>query len=539
MQNQLMNLVTPSPQPWLLLPLFMPTNWIVFTCTKKKTSEFHLLLFCFLHPQPNFLLAICSNCRMIIDLLAVLGAVVPLYVAIGLGYISVRWWRVLNPEQCSGINSYVSNFAVPVLVLDILSANNPYTMNFKAIAADVLQKVVIFVPLILWKTMSKYGSFDWVITLFGLSTLSNTLLVGLPLVQSMYGDSSYSLLVQLVVIQSLIWMNVNLALYEYRAASILIAEKFSTNAKSIGSVRVESDVASFSDIEQLETDAEVGADGRLHVVVRSASSGISMGSFRSVESADELNLWAMSSFPRQFSSRRSGSSQSLGHLEGYYNRQRSNTSRVADSSFDVEATTEDSEPSHHHHHMETESNGSCMINQDKAKESPPGGVVARLIIITVWRKLIRNPNTYASVVGLIWSLIAFRFNFEMPALIKGSITIISKTGIGMAMFSLGLFIALQPKIISIKISTLVKCTAVRLILGPAVMAATSVAVGLHGVVFHTATVQAALPLSIVCFVFAKQYNVHPEIFSTTIIITTALFLPVTIICYLILKFVPW
>ncbi|XP_028799750.1 auxin efflux carrier component 2-like [Neltuma alba] len=476
---------------------------------------------------------------MVIDLLAVFGAVVPLYLAIGLGYISVRWWRVLNPEQCSGINSYVSNFAVPVLVLDILSANNPYTMNFKAIAADILQKVVIFVPLILWKFLSKNSSFDWVITIFGLSTLSNTLLVGLPLVQSMYGDSSYSLLVQLVVIQSLIWMNMLLALYEYRAARILIAEKFPTNAKSIGSVRVDPDVDSFSDLEQLETDAEVGSDGRLHVVVRSfsVSSGISVGSFHSVESADELNLWAMSSYPRQ-SSRRSGSGKSLGHhLERHFHKQRSHTSRVADSSFDIEAITEDSEPSHHTE--KTASNHSPVINQDGEQESPPAGIVAKLIIITVWRKLIRNPNTYASVVGLVWSLIAFRLNIEMPLIIKGSITIISKTGIGMAMFSLGLFMALQPKIISIKISMLLKCTAVRLLLGPLIMAATSVAVGLHGTVFHTATVQAALPLSIVCFVFAKQYNVHPEIFSTTIIITTALFLPVTIICYVILRFIPW
>jgi auxin efflux carrier family len=32
----------------------------------------------------------------------------------------------------------------------------------------------------------------------------------------------------------------------------------------------------------------------------------------------------------------------------------------------------------------------------------------RLIVTMVWRRLIRNPNTYASVVGLTWSLISFR-----------------------------------------------------------------------------------------------------------------------------------
>jgi auxin efflux carrier family len=39
---------------------------------------------------------------------------------------------------------------------------------------------------------------------------------------------------------------------------------------------------------------------------------------------------------------------------------------------------------------------------------PPAGVMLRLILTMVWRRLIRNPNTYASVVGLTWSLIEFR-----------------------------------------------------------------------------------------------------------------------------------
>lgn len=42
------------------------------------------------------------------------------------------------------------------------------------------------------------------------------------------------------------------------------------------------------------------------------------------------------------------------------------------------------------------------------KQMPPASVMTRLILIMVWRKLIRNPNTYSSIVGLVWSLIAFR-----------------------------------------------------------------------------------------------------------------------------------
>jgi auxin efflux carrier family protein len=96
---------------------------------------------------------------------------------------------------------------------------------------------------------------------------------------------------------------------------------------------------------------------------------------------------------------------------------------------------------------------------------PPASVMTRLILIMVWRKLIRNPNTYSSLIGVIWSLVSyrsvdqrfnshscisakiilfwsvncdvFRWGIEMPAIIARSISILSDAGLGMAMFSLG------------------------------------------------------------------------------------------------------
>ncbi|PKU62562.1 putative auxin efflux carrier component 2 [Dendrobium catenatum] len=44
-----------------------------------------------------------------------------------------------------------------------------------------------------------------------------------------------------------------------------------------------------------------------------------------------------------------------------------------------------------------------------AAAMPPTSVMTRLILIMVWRKLIRNPNTYSSLIGLIWSLISCRY----------------------------------------------------------------------------------------------------------------------------------
>lgn len=47
--------------------------------------------------------------------------------------------------------------------------------------------------------------------------------------------------------------------------------------------------------------------------------------------------------------------------------------------------------------------------ESKPTNMPPASVMTRLILIMVWRKLIRNPNTYSSLIGLTWSLISFKY----------------------------------------------------------------------------------------------------------------------------------
>jgi auxin efflux carrier family len=109
------------------------------------------------------------------DIYDVLAAIVPLYVAMILTYCFVRWWKIFTLDQCSGINCFVSVFAVPLLSFHFISSNDPYAMNYHFLAADSLQKVVILGALFLWNTFTKnQDSFDWTITLFSLSTLPIT-----------------------------------------------------------------------------------------------------------------------------------------------------------------------------------------------------------------------------------------------------------------------------------------------------------------------------------------------------------------------------
>ena len=219
------------------------------------------------------------------DIYDVLAAIVPLYVAMFLAYGSVRWWGIFTPDQCSGINRFVAVFAVPLLSFHFISTNDPYAMQYRFLAADSLQKLVILAALAVWhNVLSRYrrgagaASLDWTITLFSLSTLPNTLVMGIPLLRAMYGDFSGNLMVQIVVLQSVIWYTLMLFLFEYRGAKALISEQFPPDVgASIASFRVDSDVVSLNGRDALQADAEVGSDGRVHVVIRRSASASTTG----------------------------------------------------------------------------------------------------------------------------------------------------------------------------------------------------------------------------------------------------------------------
>ncbi|XP_019454799.1 PREDICTED: auxin efflux carrier component 2-like isoform X2 [Lupinus angustifolius] len=593
------------------------------------------------------------------DIYDVFAAIVPLYVAMMLAYGSVRWWKIFTPDQCSGINRFVAVFAVPLLSFHFISTNDPYAMNYHFIAADSLQKVVILSALFLWNTFTKRGSLDWTITLFSLSTLPNTLVMGIPLLKAMYGDFSGTLM-------------------------------FPETAGSITSFRVDSDVVSLNGREQLQTDADIGEDGKLHVVVKRSAASSMISSFNkshltsmtprasnltgveiySVQSSREptprassfnqTDFYAMfnsrapspkhgytnsfqsngfggdvyslqsskgatprtsnfeeetlkmhkkrggrsmsgelfnngggsvSSYPPpnpMFSGSTSGATKkkdsngnapnkelhmfvwsstaspvSEGNLRHAVNRAASTDFGNIDPSKPIPQETVASKAVHElienmspgrrgseERELEIEegtkfpTSGSpytCQKKVDmeegdanKKQNMPPASVMTRLILIMVWRKLIRNPNTYSSLLGLIWSLISYRWHIEMPTIVKGSISILSDAGLGMAMFSLGLFMALQPKIIACGKSVATFSMAVRFLTGPAVIAATSIGIGLRGVLLHVAIVQAALPQGIVPFVFAKEYNLHADILSTAVIFGMLVALPITILYYVLL-----
>ncbi|KAL3523332.1 hypothetical protein ACH5RR_016166 [Cinchona calisaya] len=353
------------------------------------------------------------------DIYKVVTAMMPLYVALVLGYGSVKWWHMFKPDHCNAINRFNCYFIIPFFTFEFVAHVNPYKMNYRFLSADVIAKSMVGIVLALWANCSKNGNFSWSITTFSLSSLNNSLVIGVPLLKAMYGELGFDLVVQSFVIQSLLWFIALLFLLEMRRARSQILDSQSVN----GDAHVSSSV-----------EIEMGRD----------SEGIT--------SAHVV-------------------SESLSFLP---------------------------------------------------------------VMKIVWVKLAKNPNSYACIIGLIWALLSNRWHFQMPEIIEGSILIMSKAGAGVAMFSMGLFMALQERFIACGVGLTLYGMVLRFVVGPATIAIGSVAMGLHGDVLRIAVIQAALPQSITSFVYAQEYGLHATELSTAVIFGTVASLPLLIGYYAIL-----
>lgn len=241
---------------------------------------------------------------------------VPLYVTMFLAYVSVKWFKLFTQEQCSGINKFVAKFSIPLLSFQVISSNNIYKMSLKLMYADFIQKLLAFLLLTAIIKIRGKGGLKWIITGLSLSTLPNTLIIGIPVLKAMYNDEAVVLLAQFVFLQSMVWYNLLLFIYEFDAAKNMLSAPPSETASEIQSKEEE----------------------------------------------------------------------------------------------------EDEEP---------------VGTKRKMKISP--------ILVTVGKKLIRNPNTFASLLGIIWSSIHFRWGIHMPEVVNQSIELLSNGGLGMAMFSIGIY----------------------------------------------------------------------------------------------------
>ncbi|PIN07124.1 hypothetical protein CDL12_20314 [Handroanthus impetiginosus] len=370
------------------------------------------------------------------DVYKVVVAMVPLYVALGLGYGSVKWWRMFELDHCNVIIRFNAYFIVPFFTFQFICNIDPYHMNYRFLAGDVVAKVIAGAALALWVNLWKEANLSWAITAFSIATLNNTLVVGVPLLRAMYGPLGENLVVQSFVIQSLLWFPLLLFMHEFRHTLDYNPNKSCGPSQPCSTEMV----VAINDANNISTTTE----------------------------HDELQ-------EDPTNARMSGISTTLPQY----------------------------------------SFGSTMKK--------------------VSVKLAKRPNIYACSLGLIWALLAKRWNLEIPSIVDGSIHIMAKAGSGVAMFSMGLFMALQEKVIACGMRLTIYSMALRFVGGPLCIAIGAMALGLRSNVLCIVLLQAALPQSITSFVFAQEYGLHANLLSTVVIFGTIVSLPLLIAYYAILE----
>ncbi|KAK9054584.1 hypothetical protein SSX86_025663 [Deinandra increscens subsp. villosa] len=341
------------------------------------------------------------------DIYKVVGSMFPLYVALILGYGSVKWWHMFKPDHCDAINRLNCYFIIPLFTFDFTTQVNPYKMNFRFLAADIIAKFIILIAIFVWARFTKKGSYPWSITSFSLSSLNNSLVVGVPLMGAMFGPLGVNLVIQSSILQFTIWNLILLTMYAFRS------------------------------VKEVSPDEESGTD--------------------------------------------------LG--------------------------------------------GNGEEDQVVVTTSRPSLMILMKI---VGGKLAKNPNSYACIFGLAWALVANRWDLKLPSMIQGSVLIMSRAGSGVAMFCIGLFMALQPKIIDCGWTLTAFAMLLRFVAAPLTTAVGSLIMGLRGDVLCMAIIQAALPQAITSFIFAKEYDLHTTVLSTAVIFGTIVSIPVLISYFVVL-----
>ncbi|RZS09017.1 hypothetical protein BHM03_00040057, partial [Ensete ventricosum] len=147
---------------------------------------------------------------------------------------------------CEAINRLVSCITLPLFTFQFMLHTNPFAINYRFVAADATSKVTIALLLAAWPKCSSKGSYCWSVTSFSLATLTNSLVVGVPLVGAMYGLWAQDLVVQLSVVQAIMWLMLLMFVFELRKAGCGL---FSVaTAPSIGNVSIESPSAKDADV---------------------------------------------------------------------------------------------------------------------------------------------------------------------------------------------------------------------------------------------------------------------------------------------------
>ena len=135
------------------------------------------------------------------------------------------------------------------------------------------------------------------------------------------------------------------------------------------------------------------------------------------------------------------------------------------------------------------------------------------------RMIGRNVVLWASVAGLLMS----GFGLRLPGLAHQVLSDIGKTTLPLALFTIG--VSLYGKSVAQNLPRIALVSGLKLLLMPAVFLGVAAVTGFGGVPSRVAFLQAAMPVAVLNFIVAKEFDFDADLVSQAIVFSTMAFFP--------------
>lgn len=149
----------------------------------------------------------------------IVGVIIPIFAIAILGYI-LTWMGAFRTSDVEGLNRYVFNIALPIMLFDSMSkVQLPESIQWSFLLAYYLPAIAIFaVGVLLGQTV--FGQSRTEQGIYGMGcSYSNTVLIGLPIISTVWGDEAVLPLMMIITVHGLILFSLTMAVAESGLAS--------------------------------------------------------------------------------------------------------------------------------------------------------------------------------------------------------------------------------------------------------------------------------------------------------------------------------
>lgn len=140
------------------------------------------------------------------------------------------------------------------------------------------------------------------------------------------------------------------------------------------------------------------------------------------------------------------------------------------------------------------------------------------------RLVLKNAVLWSSIIGLFISLAGIK----IPGLIYGVMTDIGRTTLPLSLFTIGL--SLYGHRIGANLGKVMWISGLKMVFMPAVYVGLALLFGFKGTVSKVVFLQAAMPVAVLNYVIAKEFEFDADLVSQAIVFSTLLLMPLLFLC---------